>query len=680
MKSFFLYFGIVMAMFGLWVKVGTTQTITATDMPDANLRAKVLAQLKAVSIVAATATDFTQANMADSRFTELDAVVGIADITGLEYATNLTRLNLFFNVNTNLSDISAVSGLTNLTNLNLGSNKISNISAVSGLTNLTNLNLGGNNISNISAVSKLTNLTNLNLGSNKISNISAVSGLTNLTNLNLASNNISNISAVSGLTNLTNLDVAYNNLSNISAVSGLTNLTHLRLASNNISNISAVSKLINLTDLYLEVNRISDISAVSNLRSLTLLYLTKNRISSTAAIVGLTELNVLELGDNRITDVAEFVKLRSLNNISTHPYRGLHLDNSGNNHISLVKNNDEAALRDFLWVRPSSIDAEQAVTSENYLQNPPMETIPFTIRFSEPVYEFEMEDIIVETDLHTGTGTATLAALTPTTEPAQIYTATLLLPSNAAGALRVIVRAEAAETDAGRIDPAVDRVFPWIAFSTLPPPPRKRKIVFQCPVGWQRTDSFARKTQRVIIYEVNLEMDLHNRVSIYKPTSVVIYVHPDEALENLDGWKLKVAVPYNHHREYLLTTENAVVVDSQIEGVEGGFAFIESPEEAPFPMVAMGFTGVTVPGFDYRLYDDQGRKVDFGIACYKQVGIFQVLKDMEDPRVLRNVPLETLDWDVPYIRSEWTVPVPAPAAPSLVEKTVVGTWAALKKQ
>ena len=154
-----------------------------------------------------------------------------------------------------------------------------------------------------------------------------------------------------------------------------------------------------------------------------------------------------------------------------------------------------------------------------------------------------------------------------------------------------------------------------------------------------------------------------------------------KALENLDGWKLKVAVPYNHHRDYLLTAENSVVVDANIEGVEGGFAFIENPEEDPFPMVGMGFTGALVPGFDYRLYDDTGRKVDFGIACYKQGGIFQALKDMEDPRVLRNVLLERLDWDAAtYIRSEWTVPTPAPAAPSQVKGNIVGTWANLKKQ
>ena len=207
----------------------------------------------------------------------------------------------------------------------------------------------------------------------------------------------------------------------------------------------------------------------------------------------------------------------------------------------------------------------------------------------------------------------------------------------------------------------------------------KRRIIQECPVGWQRSDRFGGPTQRVLLYEVKLQMDLQNRISIYKPDWVAIYVHPDEGLGNLEGWKLHVAVPYNHHREYLLTTENSVVVDAGF--VEGGFAFIENPEEDPFPMVGMGFTGATVPGFDYRLYDDSGRKVDFGIACYKRGGIFQALKDMEDPRVLRNVLLESLDWDAAiYIRSEWTVPTPAPAAPSLVKKTVVGTWANLKKQ
>ena len=206
----------------------------------------------------------------------------------------------------------------------------------------------------------------------------------------------------------------------------------------------------------------------------------------------------------------------------------------------------------------------------------------------------------------------------------------------------------------------------------------KRRIIQECPVGWVRSDGFAGRNRRVLIYEVKLQMDMQDRVSIYKPVWVAIYVHPDEGLENLDGWKLQVALPYNHHRDYLLTAENSVVVDAGF--VEGGFAFIENPKKASFPMTGMGFPGSPAPGFDYRLYDETGRKVDFGISCYKRFDVFQVLKEMEDPRVLRKVLLESLDWDAStYIRSEWTVPIPVPAAPSLLKKTVVGTWADLKK-
>ena len=109
----------------------------------------------------------------------------IADLTGLEYATNLEHLNLGGN---QLSDVSALATLTNLTWLYLGGNQLSDVSALATLTNLTALNLGGNQLSDVSALATLTNLAGLNLNHNQLSDVSALATLTNLTWLNLEGN------------------------------------------------------------------------------------------------------------------------------------------------------------------------------------------------------------------------------------------------------------------------------------------------------------------------------------------------------------------------------------------------------------------------------------------------------------------------------------------------------------
>ncbi len=112
------------------------------DIPDANLRAAI-----EDSLGKASGAPITRAEMA--RLTSLEVPnKNISDLTGLEFATGLTRLGLGEEV---------VNGIGN------NSNEISNLSSLSGLTNLTYLNLRRNNkISDVSALSNLTNLTYLN--------------------------------------------------------------------------------------------------------------------------------------------------------------------------------------------------------------------------------------------------------------------------------------------------------------------------------------------------------------------------------------------------------------------------------------------------------------------------------------------------------------------------------------
>lgn len=134
-----------------------------------------------------------------SVLTSLDAsYLGITDLTGLEYATNLEELYLDSNSITNLKPLS---DLTNLIFLSLTDNEISDISILKDLKNLDYLGLDGNEIKDIGVIAGFTNLTVLSVERNMIQDISALKNL-NLEFLFLSNNEISDLSSLLTLENL----------------------------------------------------------------------------------------------------------------------------------------------------------------------------------------------------------------------------------------------------------------------------------------------------------------------------------------------------------------------------------------------------------------------------------------------------------------------------------------------
>ena len=159
----------------------TAMAGAAVDLPGPNLRTAI-----ETALGVAPGDPIAPAEMAT--LTRLEAPnANISDLTGLEFATNLTELSLgpervgneWRNSNA-VSDLSPLAGLTRLTRLHLPNNSISDISAVADLTNLTWLNLWGNSISAIFPVAGLTKLTDLYLGDNNISDISPLAANTGL--------------------------------------------------------------------------------------------------------------------------------------------------------------------------------------------------------------------------------------------------------------------------------------------------------------------------------------------------------------------------------------------------------------------------------------------------------------------------------------------------------------------
>jgi len=145
--------------------------------PDANLKAAVEAALGKTNPTPTDMLGLTSL-IANSK--------GITNLTGLEYATNLTVLSLCYNHS--IMDISPLAGLTSLTALYLDINQIIDIRPLAGLTNLTYLDLSHNQITDISPLAGLTSLTHLRLCDNQISDIGSLAGLTNLLDLLLFNN------------------------------------------------------------------------------------------------------------------------------------------------------------------------------------------------------------------------------------------------------------------------------------------------------------------------------------------------------------------------------------------------------------------------------------------------------------------------------------------------------------
>ena len=175
MKRFSALFAILLIL-SISIHVGPVQNAVANEadwMPDANLRTAVREDLG----LANDAT-FTQAKMLD--LTSLHAPqAGISNLTGLEYATNLTSLVAWAN---QISSLTPLTNLTKLTEIRIGDNQhIQNLTPLAGLTKLTKLGLQGNNISNVTPLAGLVSLTWLRLARNPITDFSPLVTLVNMT-------------------------------------------------------------------------------------------------------------------------------------------------------------------------------------------------------------------------------------------------------------------------------------------------------------------------------------------------------------------------------------------------------------------------------------------------------------------------------------------------------------------
>ena len=298
----------------------------------------------------------------------------ITDLTGLEYATNLTHLYLRNNL---ISDLTPLAHLTNLRVLSVGRNQITDLTPLANLTRLTALYAGDNPISNINPLANLTNLRRLGMLRNQVTDINVLAGLVNLKYLRLAGNPITNPCPLESLPNLSDVDIEIssfipdanlraavrtalgiegnvcitteamrslrtlnaprlgitdltgleyatnlkllhlrdNLISDIAPLAHLTNLRTLSVGGNQISDLTPLANLIGLTSLDIGDNLISDLNPLANLTNLKRLGMLRNQVTDINVLAGLVNLEYLRLAGNPITDTSPLRSLPKLTDV-----------------------------------------------------------------------------------------------------------------------------------------------------------------------------------------------------------------------------------------------------------------------------------------------------------------------------------------------------------------------------
>ena len=136
----------------------------SVNIPDPALRAAV-----EIELGKNPGDTITQAEMGAETFTFLFGDdMGISDLTGLEYATNL---KIVFLQGNSISDITPLSNSTGLTNLYLTNNQISDISPLSNISAIHTLLLGYNEITSLENLLDLSSVHILQFQYNQITSI-----------------------------------------------------------------------------------------------------------------------------------------------------------------------------------------------------------------------------------------------------------------------------------------------------------------------------------------------------------------------------------------------------------------------------------------------------------------------------------------------------------------------------
>jgi formylglycine-generating enzyme required for sulfatase activity len=271
----------------------TTTQAQEVQIPDPGLNAAIRAALQKPS------GPLTQLDMLS--LTVLSARSrNIGNLQGLEFAHNLTDLDLESN---HLTNLAFPGGLTKLQFLDLSSNPLTNLTLSTDMTNLVSLELSSDQLTSLTVPAELRKLSGIDVENNRLTSLNLPSTLNRLDFLIAIGNQLTNLTLPAGLTAMTDLEVFANGLTSFRVPADMTNLIVLSLSFNQLTNLTLPPSLKNLGVLDLQENRLTSLNLSSSFTRLGTLNLIANQFSSFSLPAGLTNLITLRFDENQLTNL-----------------------------------------------------------------------------------------------------------------------------------------------------------------------------------------------------------------------------------------------------------------------------------------------------------------------------------------------------------------------------------------
>lgn len=261
---------------------------------------------------------------------------GILDLSGLEFAKNLTTITF------DTEKISSLAPLENLTKLNsVGVPNCPHLpmSEVLRLKNLTALDLSGNKYdqSEFSKLSTYSGMTELWLNNCNLNTTNFMSSMKHLMGVQVNNNNLTTLEGIntnsplklqadnnnltfidfSKLNTLTGLSASNNQISELDSLNPSTvpNLQAIRLNNNNLSGTLDFKYFSSLVQIFLDDNNLTNLT-LHNLPQLKLVHLYNNNIQDIYSWENLPLLSDVDLGDNNnFNNLEKINKFTSLTNL-----------------------------------------------------------------------------------------------------------------------------------------------------------------------------------------------------------------------------------------------------------------------------------------------------------------------------------------------------------------------------